>query len=295
MSETTESGNPGFASPPPPVVPDALRMGADFAVAPAPQQAIPTSQQPPSESPKVYREIDLKDGSGVQRFEAATYEELVDKLATAQENATRKIRELSQRKPVEPEREVKPAFEVKQPSPADMLALKEGFDADPATAIKKAFEMFTGQTPEEYQSERAAYLTDRQRKDAEVKFLASHKDFYNCPENAQKISELLSKENLQVTKRNLEWAYQNLQDDFVKPNQVPVKVEANLPPPPEPKAREIPPPPVTIPARFGERPMESADLGGVNAAEFAEIAKLPPDQMKARIETLFRGARTSAR
>src|SRR5690348_12024093 len=42
------------------------------------------------------REIDLGDGSGVQVFRADSLEELVDKLAEAQRNATRKIRELNQ-------------------------------------------------------------------------------------------------------------------------------------------------------------------------------------------------------
>src|SRR5690349_14030031 len=40
------------------------------------------------------RTIDLGDGSGVQVFEAPTLEELVDKLAEAQRNASKKIREL---------------------------------------------------------------------------------------------------------------------------------------------------------------------------------------------------------
>lgn len=297
MSDVTDAGKPGFAAPPPPTVPDALRMGADFAVPPAPPaqpDSTATPQPPPT---KFVREIDLKDGSGVQHFEAETWEGLVDKLATAQENATRKIKELSQRKPVEPEREVKPIYEVKQPSESDLMALKEGFNSDPAAAFKKAFEVFTGQSPEAYQQERAQYLADQKRKQDEVAFLNSHKkDFYNCPENAQKITAFLGKENLQVTKRNLEYAYQNLADDFVKQQISAPVVTPELPPPPsKPNVREIPPPPVSIPARFGERPMEAADAGGVNAAEFAKIASLPPDQMKARIEQLFREQRGSAR
>src|SRR5215472_8244458 len=42
---------------------------------------------------KFERVIDLGDGSGVQKFTADSMEELVDKLARAQEHATRKIRE----------------------------------------------------------------------------------------------------------------------------------------------------------------------------------------------------------
>jgi hypothetical protein len=289
MTDITEAGETGLTAPPP-QVPDALRMAAEFAEPPA-QAVIQTPPTPETTPPsKFVREIDLKDGSGVQKFEADSWEGLVDKLATAQENATKKIRELSARKPIEPEREVKPAYEIKEPSTADMLALKEGFEADPAAAFKKAFELYTGQTPEQYQQERGQYLSEKQRKEAENAFLAAHKkDFVNNPENAQKIGEFLTKEQLPVTKKNLEYAFQNLQDDFVKPVQAPA---VNLPPPPPvPNVRDIPPPPVTIPARFGDRPMDQNEPGGVNAAEMAQIAQLPPEQMKARIEQLFRKQR----
>src|SRR6266705_5063177 len=139
MTDITEAGKTGITAPPPPQVPDALRMAAEFAEPPA-QAVTPTPPTPATPPPsKFVREIDLKDGSGVQKFEADSWEGLVDKLATAQENATKKIRELSARKPIEPEREVKPVYEIKEPSAADMLALKEGFEADPAAAFKKAF------------------------------------------------------------------------------------------------------------------------------------------------------------
>ncbi len=294
MTDITEAGKTGLTAPPPPQVPDALRMAAEFSeptVQAAPQTP-PTQPETPPPS-KFVREIDLKDGSGVQKFEADSWEGLVDKLATAQENATKKIRELSARKPIEPEREVKPAYEIKEPSAADMLALKEGFEADPAAAFKKAFELYTGQTPEQYQQERGQYLSEKQRKEAENSFVAAHKkDFYNCPENAQKIGEFLTKEQLPVTKKNLEYAYQNLEADFVRQQvSAPVVNPALPPPPPLPRVQDIPPPPVTIPARFGDRPMDQPDAGGVNAAEMAQIAQLPPEQMKARIEQLFRKQR----
>lgn len=293
MTDITEAGKTGLSAPP--TVPDALRMGAEFAESPATAEP----QKPPIESAtpsaKVFREIDLKDGSGVQRFEAETYEALVDKLAQAQENATKKIRELSARKPIEPEREVKPAFEVKPPTEAEILALKEGFDADPVTAWKKMFQTFTGESPEEYQQRRASMEADTQRKSAETAFVNAHKkDFYNCPENAAKIGEFLTKEQLPVTKKNLEYAYQNLQESFVTQVSAPPLVAALPPPPPVPTVRDIPPPPVTIPARFGDRPMDPSGDGGVNAAEMAQIATLPPEQMKARIEQLFRKQRGQA-
>jgi hypothetical protein len=41
--------------------------------------------------------IDTRDGAGVQVFQAASKDEMIMKLATAQEHATRKIRDLSKR------------------------------------------------------------------------------------------------------------------------------------------------------------------------------------------------------
>lgn len=41
--------------------------------------------------------IDIGDGAGVQVFEAETETELIAKLVIAQENATRKIRDLNRR------------------------------------------------------------------------------------------------------------------------------------------------------------------------------------------------------
>ena len=54
------------------------------------------NEEPVEEEVTIYqRRIDLGDGSGVQVFNAGSMEELVDKLVTAQENATKKIRELN--------------------------------------------------------------------------------------------------------------------------------------------------------------------------------------------------------
>src|SRR5437868_2462551 len=65
------------------------------------------SDEVPNEPQVFSRTIDLGDGSGVQVFEAPTLEELVDKLAKAQENATRKIRELAAKVKIEPAPETK--------------------------------------------------------------------------------------------------------------------------------------------------------------------------------------------
>lgn len=294
MPELTESGATGITAQ----TPTQSMMAKDFPDPPPPPpaavEAVPPAQTPAAPQ-KFARDIDLKDGSGVQHFEAETWEGLVDKLATAQENATRKIRELSQRPKVEPEREVPAPRAPKELSAAELIALKES--GDPTAIFNKLFEAKMGRSPEQVAAELDEFTQTKQRQEAERSFVAKHKDdFYNCPENAGKISALLAKENLPVTKRNLEYAYQELANDFVKKEAA---VSPNLPPPPvppgQPIVRDIPPPPVTIPANFGERVENRTDAGGVDAAEYAKIASLPPEQMKARIEQLFRSQRGSAR
>lgn len=294
MAELTEAGTTGLTAP----TPTQSMMAKDFPdppVPPSPAAEPPVAPSAPAPPQKFTRDIDLKDGSGVQHFEAETWEGLVDKLATAQEHATRKIRELSQRPKIEPEREVAAPKGPKELSAAELVALKES--GDPVAIFNKLFEARMGRTPEQVSAELNEFDSTKQRQEAERSFVAKHKDdFYNCPENAQKISAFLNKENLPVTKRNLEYAFQEIGDGFTKKAE---PVTANLPPPPpapgQPVTREIPPPPVTIPANFGERVEVRTDAGGVDAAEYAKIAAMPPDQMKARIEQLFRSQRGQAR
>lgn len=291
MADLTEAGTVGLTAP----TTSNSMMSGDF---PPPPPAPPAVTTPPVEPPKKFsRDIDLKDGSGVQHFEADNWEGLVDKLAQAQENATRRIRELSTRTKVEPEREVPQPRTPKPLTDAELLALKEGFAANPVETFNKLFEAQLGKTPEQVRAELDENAAVKRRQEAEQAFISKHKDdFYNCPENAQKINAFFQKENLPVTKKNLEYAFQELENDFVK------KVAAvvpNLPPPPvapsTPVIRETPPPPVSIPANFGERPAMTTEAGGVDAAEMSKIAALPPEQMKARIEQLFRAQRGSAR
>lgn len=297
MSDVTESGRTGISLGDTPT--DSLRIAKDFPDPPAaptaPVEAKVEEPTPPPPPTKFVREIDLKDGSGVQKFEADTWEGLVDKLATAQENATRKIRELSKRPKVEPER---PEQKEVSLSPAEILALKESAAADPLAAFNKMFELQMGMTVNDFKAQQQSQKDAR----AEQQFLQEHKaDFFPCPENAQAINAFLERNKYPKTVRNLEYAYQQLESELKKAPAAPVPVvttPADMPPPPEPpkvRVQEIPPPPVTISARFGERVESTPVDGGVSAAEAAEIAKLPPDQMKARIEQLYRQGRSMAR
>lgn len=295
MADLTEAGTVGLTAP----TETTSMMAGDF---PAPPPAPPAVEAPaavvaPPVPQKFSRDIDLKDGSGVQHFEAESWEGLVDKLATAQENATRKIKELSTRPRIEPERDVPQPRTPKPLSEAEIIALREASAADPVATFNKLFEAQIGESPEQVRAKLTELDSQKRRVEVELDFIAKHKDdFFNCPENAQKINALFAKEQLQVTKKNLEWAFQELNESFVKPpGATPQAVLPPPPAPPTPTVREIPPPPVTIPANFGERVVPVTEAGGVDAAEMAKIATLPPEQMKARIESLFRQQRGLAR
>ena len=145
MADLTEAGTVGLTAP----VPTTSMMAGDF---PPPPPAPPAVDPPapvvtPPVPQKFTRDIDLKDGSGVQHFEAESWEGLVDKLATAQENATRKIRELSTRPKIEPERDVPQSRTPKPLSEAEILAVKEGLTADPVATFNKLFEAQIGESP----------------------------------------------------------------------------------------------------------------------------------------------------
>jgi hypothetical protein len=103
-----------------PVVP----VTPSVAVVPAVEAAPvvdPAAPVVPEEKKRFRRVIDIGDGAGKQEFSGATLDELVENLAKAQENATRKIREqAAQLKANE-----KPAPAVKPPTAEERLAAIE--------------------------------------------------------------------------------------------------------------------------------------------------------------------------
>jgi hypothetical protein len=171
--------------------------------------------------------------------------------------------------------------------------------------------------------------------EAAVEFIADHEDdFEPSPQNSSKIHKFLygctrsfdadaenlidckkcgkrHEPSLPVTRQNLEYAYQELSangENFAKapepavaapPPQptVPVVTQVQPPPPapvvPQVQAREVPPPPVVISDRSGQRPVETTS--GLEGVDVAALNKLPPQEMKARIEQIFRSQRTGGR
>jgi len=340
----------------PPVAPETPPAAPVTPPTPEPQAVAPPAPVPDNQPPvKLRQVIDLGDGTGTQVFEAEAptlaeaQTQLIAKLTKAQENATRKIRELAQKAKAKPDRDIgiKPIqFTERQVTDQEMTELVDLWKTNPVEAWKKTHEICTGAKPEVVVGTINASNV-RQLKDiadtAAVEFIADHADDYDpTAANGTKIFNFLRgctrtvteggysckfcakvhDPELIVTRNNLEYAFEQLVEqgtDF-KPTQVatptptpsPVVVPAPAPPvqavpTPQPappaatpapaappvETREIPPPPVMLSDRSGQRPPEPTNAAeGVNVSEFAA---LNPKEMKARIGQLIRNNRGSGR
>lgn len=232
------------------------------------------------EPQKFRREIDLKDGSGVQVFEADTAEGLIDKLAQAQEHATRKIREQNKQLKIRAPH-TDPAKTVESIA-ARSLTVDEQFMLaqelqDPAKApgaIKKVIEAELGAPIEEL---RESVSERRQRRLMEEaiqegnQFKAENPDYFDCPANNQLMQDWLAERNLGCTKRNFQAAYEDLRE-LLKPKEVP-KTD------PEPRI-ETPAPRRTV--QTGIRPSQGTASPGADRPKWtrAQINAMSPEEYK---------------
>jgi hypothetical protein len=178
------------------------------------------------------KEIDLGDGSGKQVFEAATKDELIDALVKAQENATRKIRELNRRvkSSVQPEA-AKPAakFEPQTLSVDEQFALSQELQTNPTGAVSKLFKATVGATPEEIREALQAAREAGEARKAQAEattFLNSHSEYVNNNSNEKAMMEYLHKNNMAITATNLEIAF----EDLLEAGLVSTKSETPQPP-----------------------------------------------------------------
>jgi hypothetical protein len=186
----------------------------------------------------VYRKvIDLGDGSGVQVFEAPTADELIDKLATAQENATRKIKELTRAHKEEP---AKP----KERTPEEKWLLSQDNLADPDATFDKLFAEKVGMPITTFKTkiERLdAWERAQAEENAAKEFITKHPEFVPSPANARKIEKYVRTYNLDGTKaESIEQAFMDLNESGlleVKAAQDPNKPEA------KPQSRIVTPEP----------------------------------------------------
>lgn len=152
------------------------------------------------------REIDLGDGSGVQVFEAPSVEELVDKLAVAQANATRKIRELTSAKKQEAAPEL---------SADEEWVIAQELATKPLEAFEKLFEKKLGRKPAELQKDLddlAAFRREEAERKSAKEFVDAHPDYVPTPKNGARIEKWLRVEGLAATPENIEKAFQDLSE-----------------------------------------------------------------------------------
>lgn len=172
------------------------------------------SQNPPKEGDLAPVEeytatIDIGDGAGVQVFSAPSKDELLNKLIEAQENASRKIRELSTKKTVVE------TPTVKEPTPDEELELAQEFLANPHKAFDK---LYRQRREEERQREEAAKAESQKQFEAAqaaaVAFVKSTPDFYPCDKNEKRIMKWLALNgDLAPTVENITTAYNDLNTD----------------------------------------------------------------------------------
>jgi hypothetical protein len=154
------------------------------------------------------RKIDLGDGSGVQVFEGSSLEELVDKLAKAQEHASRKIRELS----VAKKEAIQAVEESDELTDDEKFILSQQILKDPA----KVIETFVERTINKRIAPKLKEVDEIQRVQRETRaseeFVQNTPDYYTSPKNGKRLLKWLETEGKEATVENLQAAFADLNE-----------------------------------------------------------------------------------
>ena len=261
------------------------------------EQPLETTETP---KPKFRREIQPKDDDGnpigaPHVYEAESEQELLDKMAEAIGNGTKKIRELTRQAkyaPIEapkPKEGAEPAEEIPEFKPRQLTA-EEKFELaqqlrDPEKmdeAFDRLYEARTGRKPAEAAKvEQEIYINSRKaREKAETEaFIESHPEYYQCEKNKLAIIDYIARNNLAWRAKNLEIAYKELETDGLL---VSAPVAAPEPPPetrtePPAKTKTAFPSAITRDTASGSgappkaKKPSAAELAMMTAAEYKEF------------------------
>ena len=201
-------------------------------------------------SKKIIREYQVKDEDGnpigrPTHLEAWSTDEMLEKMQTAHENATRAFHRLKKQKPTfKPE-----AVEQKPLTEQEIIQLAT--DAQNAQEPEKASEAIRKLNEAKQRQLDEAREVVRQQAIA-LKWMRSHvEDFNPCQANADLIGEYLAENNLEVTYENFELAFMAKESELAPvatkqppANVTPVAVAPNAPP----AAPAVPAPAAVIPA-----------------------------------------------
>ncbi len=179
------------------------------------------------ETVTVEKIIDIGDGSGAQRFvgtgetETDALRDLADKMATAQEHATRKIRAQALQiktgkapEGVDPDTPA-PTYAARELTAEEQLQLATdiGNPATFGTALDQAIEARTGLKPAQI-GQLATQLEQERRQRAAAQeceqWIGAHPDYHVCGENGQRLARYLELHGMAVTARNLDSAFAEL-------------------------------------------------------------------------------------
>ena len=261
-----------------PVIP-----GAKSAADPAQKTSQPQGNPPQP----VRRQIDLGDGSGVQVFEAATETELIDKLTTAQTNATRKIRQLNQqlKKPKTPVTAVVPVTPVTALTADELFTLTQEFDSNPLKVHQRLLEASLGMSVDALKAKFSRLDSFEQERAYEAtaqEFVGEHTaDYKPTKKNERALTNYLESEGLDFTKDNLEYAFTELSTSGLLDKPEPPKLAA------QPAAAQtgIQPAAPQKPASSGISDRDSAVVPEAQAAQAVEEAyRIPLHELRERIQ-----------
>jgi hypothetical protein len=251
--------------------------------------------KPPVSGGKVTRTVDLGDGSGKQVFTANSAEELLDVMTTAQENATKKIREqafeLKRGERAKPDRTPARTFAKKDLTADELFAIATELPTNPAAAIDKIFKAQTSLTTAEIGSFIADFVVAQQIATADTKFLMNHQDDYipNAT-NANRITKFLTDEKLAHTAENLEYAFQELTESellevaaptdkvTVKPHQRNKPMSTGI------QSKQV----------SGRQSEELKPAGAVSESDVEEIMRLPLEEARQKMAKLMHKAKASS-
>lgn len=203
-------------------VPQQTEQPQETVIEEQPAAIAESAAAPPAEPRKknVYsRVIDLGDGSPPQVFRAATKDELIEKIASAQANASRRIRELKNqlKTKVEPDpAPPKPTFEQKKLTPEEEFILGQEIQTAPTEALSKALQALLGAPVDELKSALEFTRASKQREEiirVGQQFVAANPDYPAGDKKAEGLmANYIQKNNLAWTVKNLEIAFDELRE-----------------------------------------------------------------------------------
>lgn len=217
-----------------------------------------------------------------QIFEGATHQEVLDKMAEAQRNASAKIMEL--RGKIKPD--MAPAvqtFTAKTLSADELFKIQQDMQ-DPAKMVDAQRKLIEAELGAPITEVRESLASSRELKSIEQgkiesqKFLDAHSEYYACPENQGAIQKFMEGEDgkpLAWTKKNLEIAYEAVRDKLVAKPVVTATTEV-IPPATRPRAATT--------ALFSQHSSASAPAGQSQDDAFRrEVAAMPSAEYRRRI------------